>query len=107
MEAQDRVEILAEIVRERLPSVQRIIEEWSVPEGEAVSYAQLKDLIWQLAAPLGLSMLGFSAAERARREVGASTDPEILAASEFFARVGDNAGQALERFLSVADSIRP
>lgn len=105
MEAQDRVEILAEIVRERLPSVRRIIEEWSVPEAEAVSYAQLKDLIWQLAAPLGLSMLGFSAAERARREE--PTDPELQAAGELFARVGEDAGQALERFLSVADSIRP
>lgn len=104
MEEHDRVEILAEILTERLATVQRVIEEWSVPAAEPVTYAQLKDLIWQVAAPLGLSMIGFSAAERARRESPADLD--LLRARELFGRAGEDASQLLERFLQAADAVR-
>lgn len=105
MDVHDRADVLAEILRERLPSVQRVIEEWSVSGAEAVSYAQVKDLIWQLAAPLGLSLLGFSATEQALRQSPSDTD--IMAERELFARAGDDAGRALEQFLTAADKIRP
>lgn len=105
MDDRDRVEILAEILRERMPNVQRIVEEWSVPEADLVSLAQIKDLIWETMAPLGLSILGFSAAERERRQSPA--DPDLAEASALFARAGEDAGRLLERFLQAADRIRP
>lgn len=102
---EDRVEILAEIVRERLPSVQRLIEEWSVPESDAVNYAQMKDLIWQAAAPLGLSLLGFRAVEHARLED--PSDLDLQQAGALFSRVGGDAGDIIERFLRAAADVRP
>lgn len=104
MDNHARVEILAEILRERLPSVQRVIEEWSVPHSDPVTYAQVKDLIWEVLAPLGISMLGFSAADRAAQE---STDPDILQARALFARTGEDTGRLLERLMQIADSVRP
>jgi len=104
MEDRDRAEILAEILRERMPAVQHIIDEWSVPEAEAVNYAQIKDLIWQIAAPLGLSMLGFSVTERARNEEPGDID--LLGARALFARAGEESGALLESFLSVAQGLR-
>ena len=38
MDDRERAEILAEILRERMPSVRHIIDEWSVPESDAVKY---------------------------------------------------------------------
>lgn len=105
MDDRDRAEVLAEILRERLRGVERVVEEWSVPQAEAVSYAQLKDLIWQLAAPLGLSMLGFSAADRAHREGDVDTD--LLATRALFARIGQDTGALLERFLVAAGDLQP
>lgn len=102
---EDRVEILAEIVRERLPGVQRLIEEWSVPESDPVNYAQMKDLIWQAAAPLGLSLLGFRAVERARLEDPGDLD--LQQAGALFSRVGGDAGDIIERFLRAAADVRP
>lgn len=104
MEDRDRAEILAEILRERMPSVQHIINEWSVPEADAVSYAQIKDLIWQIAAPLGLSMLGFSVTERARAEDPGDVD--LLGDRALFARAGEESGALLESFLAVAHGLR-
>lgn len=105
MDEQDRAEILAEILEERLPTVQRVIEEWSVPGAEAVNYAQLKDLIWEIMAPLGLTVIGFSAAERARQ--ASPADPDLLSARDLFAHVGADIGRLLDRFLETADAIRP
>lgn len=104
MDDHERAEILAEVLRERLPSVQYIIDEWSVPESEAVNYAQMKDLIWQIAAPLGLSMLGFSASERARQ-----VDPGDIDAIEtraLFSKTGEETGALIEHFLSAAGRLR-
>ncbi|MDI3340954.1 MAG: hypothetical protein QJR03_10530 [Sphaerobacter sp.] len=103
MEDRDRAEILAEILRERLPGVQRTIEEWSVPQADPVTYAQLKDLIWQVLGPLGVSMIGFRAAERA---AAAGGDVEVLQARALFARVGEDAGRVLERLLTAAGQVR-
>ncbi len=105
MDDRARAEVLAEILRERLSGVERVVEEWSVPGAEAVSYAQLKDLIWQLAAPLGLSMLGFGAADRARQQGDVDTD--LLAAQALFARTGESTGALLERFLAAAGALQP
>jgi len=105
MDERRRAEILAEILEERLPGVERVIQEWSVPHAEAVSYAQLKDLIWQAAAPVGLSMLGFSAADRARRE--GDIDADLLAARALFARIGQDTSDLLERFLAAAADLEP
>ncbi|HET9014490.1 MAG TPA: hypothetical protein VFN57_02765 [Thermomicrobiaceae bacterium] len=105
MDERARADILAEILRERLPGVERVVEEWSVPEAEAVSYAQLKDLIWQLAAPLGLSMLGFSAAEHARQ--AGEIDVDLQAGQALFARVGQDTGRLLERFVRAAADLQP
>ena len=99
-----RVEILEEILRERLPTVRHIIDEWSVAGAEALSYAQSKDLIWQIVAPLGLSMIGYSAAERARQEEPGNLD--LLEARELFARTGEDVGRLLELFLEVAGRVR-
>lgn len=104
MDDRERAEILAEVLRERMSSLRYIIDEWSVPESEAVNYAQIKDLIWQIAAPLGLSMLGFSVSERVRQ-----TDPgdiDVLEARALFAQAGEDAGALLERFLSIASGLR-
>jgi hypothetical protein len=97
-------EVLVEVLRERMQSVQYIIDEWSVPEAEAFNYAQLKDLIWQIAAPLGLSLLGFSIAENARR-----SDPgnsELLDAQQLFGRVGEEMSARLNQFLEIAAVLR-
>jgi len=96
MEDRDRAEILAEILRERLPGVQRTIEEWSVPHADPVNYAQLKDLIWQVLAPLGL-------AERAALE---GADPDLLQERALFARIGEDAGRVLDRLLAAAGEVR-
>ncbi len=104
MDDRDRAEILAEILRERMPTVRHIIDEWSVPEADAVNSAQIKDLIWQIAAPLGLSMLGFSVSERARREDPGDID--LMQARALFASAGEESGALLERFLSVAHGLR-
>lgn len=104
MDDRERSEILAEILKERLPSIRYIIDEWSVPQAEAVNYAQIKDLIWQIAAPLGLSMLGFSVAERAHQEDPGDID--LLQSRALFARTGEDAGALLERFLNVAGGLR-
>ncbi len=104
MDDRERAEILAEVLRERMPSIRYIVDEWSVPESDAVNYAQIKDLIWQAAAPLGLSMLGFSVSERARQ-----TDPgdiDVLETQALFAQAGEDFGAMLERFLSVASELR-
>lgn len=102
---EDRVEILAEIVRERLPHVQRLIEEWSVPESDPVSYAQMKDLIWQAAAPLGLSLLGFRAVEHAHLDDPGNID--LRQAASLFSQVGSDTGDIIERFLQAAAGVRP
>jgi hypothetical protein len=104
MDDRDRAEILEEILQERLPSVQYIIDEWSVPEADAVNYAQIKDLIWQLAAPLGLSMLGFRATQRERQNDPGDID--LLSAEALFLRTGEEVEALLERFLAVADGLR-
>ncbi len=104
MDDRDRAEILAEILRERMPTVRHIIDEWSVPESDAVNYAQIKDLIWQIAAPLGLSMLGFSVSERARMEDPGDID--LMQERALFAGAGEESGALLERFLSVAHGLR-
>lgn len=103
MDDRDRAEILAEILRERLPGVQRTIEEWSVPHADPVTYAQLKDLIWQVLAPLGLSLIGFRAAERAALE---GADSDLLQDGALFARIGEDAGRVLDRLLAAADEVR-
>jgi len=99
-----RAEILAEILRERLPTVRHFIDEWSVAGSDAVSYAQTKDLIWQIAAPLGLAMIGYGAAERARREEPGNQD--VVEALSLFARAGEDAGRLLDQFLAAAAGIR-
>ncbi len=104
MDDRDRAEILAEILRERMPTVHHIIDEWSVPDSDAVNYAQIKDLIWQIAAPLGLSMLGFSVSERARMEDPGDID--LMQERALFAGSGEESGALLERFLSVAQGLR-
>lgn len=94
------IDVLAEVLRERMESVKYIIDEWSVPGADAVNYAQIKDLIWQIAAPLGISLLGFSLVEEARQ-----TDPEDTAlqdAQALFGRVGEEMGSRLEQFLDLA-----
>lgn len=105
MDDRDRVEILDEILRERGSSVQRLIEEWSVPHADPLTYAQAKDLIWQIMAPLGLSLLGFRAAERAQQV--APADAALRDALYRFHQTGEEAGQVLERLLQIADSVRP
>ncbi len=104
MDDRERAEILAEVLRERMTSVKYIVDEWSVPESEAVNYAQIKDLIWQIAAPLGLSMLGFSASQRSRQEDPGDVD--VMEAQALFARVGEDVGALLERFLTTAGRLR-
>lgn len=104
MEDRERAEVLAEVLRERLSSLRHIIDEWSVPEAEAVNYAQIKDLIWQIAAPLGISMLGFSVTERARAEDPGDID--ILEARGLFSEAGEEAGALLESFLTIANRLR-
>jgi hypothetical protein len=100
----ERVEILAEVLQERMASVRYIIDEWSVPQAEPVNYAQIKDLIWQIAAPLGLSMLGFSVVERAVHDDPGDID--ALGTRALFAQVGEDAGVLLERFLTIAGELR-
>ncbi len=80
-----------------MASVRYIIDEWSVPDSDAVNYAQIKDLIWQIAAPLGLSMLGFSTVERALREDPGDID--ALGNRALFAQAGEDTGALLEQFL--------
>ena len=104
MDDRERAEILAEVLRERLPSIRYIVDEWSVPESEAVNYAQVKDLIWQIAAPLGLSMLGFSVSERARHDDPGDID--VLEAHALFAQAGEDSGALFERFLLIANGLR-
>ncbi len=104
MDDRDRAEILAEVLRERMPSVRHIIDEWSVPESDAVNYAQIKDLIWQIAAPLGLSMLGFSTVERALREDPGDID--ALGDRALFAQAGEDTGALVEQFLEMAGRLR-
>ena len=104
MDDQQQVEILEEILEERLTSLRHIINEWSVPEADALNYAQAKDLIWQMGAPLGLAMVGYSAAERVLREDPANH--EMLQAQELFASSGEEIGQILDRFLAAADRVR-
>ena len=104
LEDEDRAEVLAEVLRERMPSIQYIIDEWSVPEAEAFNYAQLKDLIWQIAAPLGLSLLGFSLAENARRENPGNAD--LQEAQALFGRVGEEMGTLLDQYLDIAEILR-
>jgi len=104
VEDEEGAEILAEVLRERMQSVQYIIDEWSVPNADAVNYAQLKDLIWQIAAPLGLSLLGFSMSDNARR-----SDPgndELQQAQALFGRVGEEIGDLLNQFLGIAALLR-
>jgi hypothetical protein len=101
MDDQDRVEI----IDERLPHVRHIVQEWSVAESDALNYAQTKDLIWQLVVPLGLSMIGFKAAERVLDENQADTGARD--AYEQFTRIGSDVDDLIEQFLYNADSIRP
>lgn len=105
MDERERADILAEILNERLPSVRHILDEWSVPESDALNYAQAKDLIWQLAAPLCLSMLGFSAAEHAHQEDPG--DPDLARDQVQFARVGEDVADLLNRFIAIAAGVRP
>ncbi len=105
MEDRDRAEVLAEILDERLASVRHLLDEWSVPQAEALTYAQAKDLIWQLFAPFGLAMLGYRVAERALREE--PYDPALRSALERFTQTGEAVGNLLERFLAAAGEIRP
>lgn len=104
IEERERVEVLAEVLRERLPGLRHIIDEWSVPQADPLSYAQAKDLIAQIAAPLGLALVGFSAAERARRDDPGDLD--TLQAQALFARAGEELSQALDRFLAIAAQVR-
>ena len=104
MDDRERAELLAEVLRERLSSIRYIIDEWSVPESEAVNYAQVKDLIWQVAAPFGLSMLGFSVSERARQSDPGDID--VLEDQALFAQAGEDAATLLERFLLIAAGLR-
>jgi hypothetical protein len=104
LDDEQRVEILAEILRERLPTVRHVVDEWSVAGSDPVSYAQTKDLIWQIAGALGLAMVGYSAAERARHEDPG--DLELLEAQRLFARSGEDVGRVLERFLAAAARVR-
>ena len=104
LDEQTRAEILAEVLRERLPTVRHIVDEWSVAGSDAVSYAQTKDLIWQLAAPLGLAMIGYSVAERARQEEPGNLD--VIEATRLFARTGEDVGRVLDQFLAAAAGIR-
>ena len=104
MEDEERAEVLAEVLRERMSSVQYILDEWSVPEAEAFNYAQLKDLIWQIAAPLGLSLLGFSMAENARH--GNPGDSDLQEAQALFGRIGEEMGTRLDQFLDIAGMLR-
>ena len=104
MEDEEGAEVLAEVLRERIQSIQYIIDEWSVPEADAFNYAQLKDLVWQIAAPLGLSLIGFSMAENARH-----SDPgnaELQDAQALFGRVGEEMGTLLNQFLEIAVMLR-
>jgi hypothetical protein len=94
------IDVLAEVLRERMESVKYIIDEWSVPGADAVNYAQIKDLIWQIAAPLGISLLGFSLAEDAlQNDPG---DISLEEAQALFGRVGEEMGSRLEQFLDLA-----
>jgi hypothetical protein len=104
VEDEARAEVLAEVLRERMPSIQYIIDEWSVPEAEAFNYAQLKDLIWQIAAPLGLSLLGFSLAENGRHENPG--DADLQEAQVLFSRVGEEMGTLLDQYLDIAGILR-
>ena len=104
MDDLEQVEILAEVLRERLPTVTHIIDEWGVAGSDATSYAQIKDLIWQIAAPLGLAMLGYSAAERARQDEPGNL--EVGEAQALFARAGEDCGGVLGLFLGAASRVR-
>src|SRR5689334_22992634 len=105
MDDRERMDILAEILRERASSTRHVLDEWSVPHADPLTYAQAKDLIWQIAAPLGLSMLGFSAAERVRRDDPG--DPDIQSALAGFARTGEETGRLMERLLRAAAGVQP
>ena len=100
-----RLEIIVEVLRERLPAARRVVEEWSVPGPEALTYSQAKDLIWQVAAPFGLAMLGYTLAERLV-EAG-DADLDLLASQGHLAHVGEETGALLDRLLRAADQVRP
>jgi hypothetical protein len=104
MEDHDRVMILSEILSERLPYLRNVVDEWSVAESDALNYAQAKDLIWQLMAPLGISLVGFKAAERVLDEN--PTDQDAREAYQQFTSVGREIGDMIEYFLQSADSVR-
>jgi hypothetical protein len=104
MDDQDRAEILDEILRERMRAVRSILDEWSVPEADALTYAQAKDLIWQIAAPFGLAMLGFRVAEQALSDDPGNLD--LMQSLRRCSRTGDDAGQLLERLLQTAARVR-
>jgi hypothetical protein len=104
MDERERMLILAEILDERLPYIQSVLDEWSVPESDALSYAQAKDLIWHLVAPLGISLIGYRAAERALDDYPGDSDAQH--AHERFTSVGKRIGDMLDDALQTANSVR-
>lgn len=104
MDERERMAILAEVLEERLPYVQNVLDEWSVPESDALSYAQAKDLIWHLVAPLGISLIGYRAAERALDDDPGDSDAQQ--AYERFTSVGKRIGDMLDDALHAAHTVR-
>lgn len=104
MDERDRMLILEEVLNERLPYVQNVLDEWSVPEADALTYAQAKDLIWHLVAPLGISLIGYKAAERVLDE--SPGDASAEEAFHQFASVGKQIGDILDDALRSAGSVR-
>ena len=104
MDERERMMILLEILDERYPYVQNMLNEWATDGADALSYAQAKDLVWQLLAPLGISLIGYRAAERALDDY--PSDPDAREAYERFTAVGQQIGDTLDDALNVAHSVR-